>query len=109
VVEGVKTGHVVIEEGRDRANGSEFLSFDFKPQTTAIEQAVKLLGFISALQDEERKTLTQNFRNLAGSQNMPAEELIARFGEFLGRPNIPAQGSSIWKRLVERLSSWFKT
>src|SRR3954462_116810 len=39
VIEGVKTGHVVVEEHQGRDQGSEFLNFDETPQMRAIDQA----------------------------------------------------------------------
>ncbi|MGZ3722240.1 MAG: hypothetical protein ACXVA9_04875 [Bdellovibrionales bacterium] len=108
VIEGVKTGHVVVEENQGREQGSEFLNFDNVPQMTAIDQAISLLNHVPALQDVERKALAENFRRIGASQNMPAEELIARFGEFLGRPSIKEPRHSAWNRLVARLSRWFK-
>lgn len=108
VIEGVKTGHVVVEEHQGRDQGSEFLNFDDVPQRRAIDQAILLLSHVPGLQDKERKSLSENFRRIGTSQNMPAEELIARFGEFLGRPASQAAHQSVWNRLVARLSSWFK-
>jgi hypothetical protein len=107
IIEGVKTGHTVFVEGRSQEQGSEFISFDEKPQKTSIEQAVKLLSFITALQEVERQTLGDNFLKVGQSQNMPEAKLIARFGEFLGSP-ITQTPRGAWKRLVERVSSWFK-
>jgi hypothetical protein len=107
VIEGVKTGHVVVEEGRG-AKRSEVLSFDPVPQGRAIEQAILLLGFIADLKEGERVALAENFRRLGTSQNMPAEEMIARFGEFLGRPPAPSLRPPVWKRLLARFLGLFK-
>jgi len=108
VIEGVKTGHIVVEEQTSRDQGSEFLNFDEIPQATSIDQAVLLLSFVPALLDGERKVLSENFRRVGASQNMPAEELISRFGEFLGRPLTKEARHSLWSRIVARLSGWFK-
>ena len=107
VIEGVKTGHVVVEEGRGLTRGSEFLNFDQSPQIQAIEQAVLLLRHVPELKNSERDQLAANFRCLKASQNMPAEELVQRFGPWIGNlagtPRL-----SLWNRLVERVSRWFK-
>jgi hypothetical protein len=107
VIEGVKTGHIIVEEGRIHGQRSEFLNFDERPQRTSVDQALKLLNHVTALKDDERKILEQNFQNLNQSQSMPASEFAARFGELLGRPQ-PERENSAWKRFVSRLSRWFK-
>src|SRR4051794_6420331 len=48
-VEGLKTGHIVTDEARDRKQGSEILRFDEVPQVTSIQQATQLLNNITAL------------------------------------------------------------
>lgn len=109
VVEGVKTGHIVEEEDNDRqAPSSEILNFDQTPQSTNIEQALRLLECITALGEDERRLLSANFRKLGSSQNMPPEEFIARFGSYLQRPHASGGNSSWWKRLVAHVSRWFK-
>lgn len=113
VVEGVRTGHLVVEENDagDRAAGLEFLNFDSKPQIASVEQAVRLLDCITALKDEERKELRENFRRLKSSQIMPPAEMIRRFGVILGgdlgRPGA-AGGIPLWTRIFKKISDWFK-
>lgn len=107
VIEGVKTGHVILEEGRERNHGSEILRFDPKPQMTSIEQAILLLECVTALKDIERKALAANFLKLSASQTMPPEEFIARFGKYMSQP-VNLATPSAWKRLFSKLSRWFK-
>lgn len=109
-IEGVRTGHVVVEEKEagERGSGSEFLHFDQKPQVASIDQALRLLDCISALKDEERKVLRENFQRLGASQTMPPEEFIRRFASVFGTEGAESVGRPWWKRIVSRISRWFK-
>jgi hypothetical protein len=129
VIEGVKTGNVIVEQGefdqngnRARgtkgAKGSEILRFDEKPQQPAIQQALKLLEHVTALSETERVEISENFRKIGTSQTMPPEEFIARFAEFVEQrpgPISPSQSpsehtaQSRWKRLLNQISRWFKS
>jgi hypothetical protein len=104
VVEGLKTGHVVIDEGRGRRRGSEIVRFDQKPQTAALVQAKKVLEHITALNTEERKALLDNFAAGVASTNMDAEEFISRFGSFLERPSAAPQ--TPLARVLARMKRW---
>jgi len=108
VIEGVKTGHVVVEDSHVHGQRSEFLSFDERPQRTSVDQALRLLSAVTALKDDERKVLEENFLRFNQSQVMPAAEVVARFGELMGRGDLPPAENSLWKRFVSRLSRWFK-
>jgi hypothetical protein len=106
VVEGVKTGHVVIDEdGRNR--GSDIIQFDDLPQTTDIRQAIALLECVTALNAKERKALIVNFRKLGASKTMSSEDFIARFGDYLGKP-VAVPAVSRWGSLLAIFSRWFK-
>ena len=109
-VEGVRTGHVVIEESEagEKSHGSEFLHFDQKPLGTSIDQALRLLDCITALNEEERKVLRDNFLRLGASQTMPPEELIRRFGGIFGSESAISLRYPWWRRIVSRISRWLK-
>lgn len=101
VVEGLKTGLIIEEEISNRRQGVELVRFDSKPQRTPVEQALALLDHITALQEAERQTLAQNFRQDEGlSTTMSAEHFVQRFGSFLGLSDEAAAPSAgLWARL----------
>lgn len=109
VVEGIKTGHIVVDEARPRDQGSEIVHFDPNPLNATVDQARALLQHITALKEHERSALVQNFAAGGTSRQVSAEEFIARFGALLERPaqpGLPTAGP--WKRLMTRVRGWFK-
>jgi hypothetical protein len=108
VVEGVKTGHIVVDDAHNHTNGSEILRFDQSPQAATLEQALALLANITALNDIERQALIGNFRRAGSSVTLSPEEFVARFGAFLQRPKTTEIQATLWNRVKARLSGWFK-
>lgn len=107
-VEGVKTGHIVVDENRGRARESEILCFDESPQVASVQQAVDLLSHITALTSIERDALLRNFTEEDPGTLLSAEEFISRFGALTGEPvnkGLPVRG---WKALIRKVLRWFK-
>lgn len=100
VIEGVKTGMVVEDETPSKVKASEIVHFDLTPQKAPLEQAKALLGFMSALKDDERQSLVTNFAGLTRSTPVDPQEFVERFGAFLERrPNEPKTG--FWQRFLK--------
>lgn len=99
VIEGVKTGLIVEDETPSQVKASEIIQFDSLPQKAPIEQARALLGFITALKEDERQMLSINFTGIARSQAMDPQEFVDRFGAFLARrPEL--KKPSLWARFL---------
>jgi hypothetical protein len=100
VIEGVKTGLIVEDETPSNIKSSEIVHFDLTPQKAPLEQAKALLGFISALKDDERQLLVTNFTGIGRSTPVDPQEFVERFGAFLERrPNQARPG--FWQRLLK--------
>jgi hypothetical protein len=107
VVEGLKTGHIIEDEGRvEHMGASEIVHFDQQPQNTSVDQARSLLNHMTALKEQERQILVGNFSSEGRSQQVSAEEFIRRFGPLLEKPQ--AVPNSRNNRLMTWLRRWFK-
>lgn len=111
IVEGLKTGLVIEDEGETRGGvaSSEFVRFDPSPQPQPIEQALALLRHVTALNEREREALSAKFASREVGTNMPAEEMKARFGDFmeLERPRPPVP-RPLWQRWLAKITSWLR-
>lgn len=101
VIEGLKTGLVIEEEGDDQQaiEGSEVVRFDERPQLKPVEQALDLLRHMTVLNDLERQRLVRNFSDPKAGTNLPPEEFISRFGRFLEQPVTLPREPGLWARL----------
>ncbi len=102
LVEGLKTGLIVDEEGSSgRIKGSEVIRFDTTPQNPPIEQAMALIEFIPGLSPDDKTQLLRNFQDRSMSSVLSHEEFLRRFGDQEPK-NAPKV--SWWQRLLKRLS-----
>jgi hypothetical protein len=109
VIEGLKTGLVIEEEGHnEQMGGSEIVRFDERPQMKPVEQAIELLNHMTALKDIERQHLLRNFADPKAGTNLPPEEFILRFGRFLDAPKPTPSQPSLWVRWKTRLKGLFR-
>lgn len=100
VLEGVKTGHILIDETKPSRKGSEIVRFDSKAQKSSIDQAVKVLSFVKNLNDSEKELLSGNFTTTSIAKSLSAEEFVARFGKFLDAPpDFKPRPRGFWNRL----------
>ncbi len=86
MIEGLKTGHVIVDEGRNHKSESEIIQFDLVVQLVTIEQAIALITHASAVKDEERHALLLNFRGDQQRRGISQDEFTERFGAYLERP-----------------------
>ncbi len=105
IVEGVKTGLIVEDEGRQAVKSSDIIRFDTHAQRAPIEQALNLLNHITALNDIERHLLTKNFAHGPTSKNLDPEEFIRRYGGLLKPKTVKKRRLFDWIRRLFRRHS----
>lgn len=100
---GTRTG-VIVEEERvattedDSHHVAEVIRFDVRMQSSAIEQAIRVLGFVSDLSDQERSILIYNFRESPRLHKNARERAIKAWAPKVEEIISPVR-PTFWKRL----------
>lgn len=100
IVEGVKTGLIVEDESRAPVKASDVIRFDGEAQKGPVDQALKLLKHMTALNDLERHVLAKNFSHGPTSKTLDPAEFVRRYGSFLKSKPAPSK--------LRRLFGWIQ-
>lgn len=108
IVEGVKTGLIIEDETRSAVKASDLIRFDVQVQQAPVEQAVKLLKAMTALNDLERHVLAKNFVHSPTSKSLDPEEFVRRYGAFLKTKRSEKTFEEVRGTKLRRLFGWIR-
>ncbi len=103
VVEGLRTGVVVEEEGSDqKTKGSPVIRFDLDPQKHTLEQGLDIIAHTAALSEDDKRRILNNFVNGPRLLSLTPEEVLTRYGSYVA-------GKKTTERVAAQLASQLAT
>ncbi len=95
VVEGVRTGVIIEDEGRAQRGGTPMIRFDTQLQKHTVDQGVSIIENMTVLRPEDKSLLLSNFVRGPKLLSLGVEEIIKKYGNYMAQP-----GTTWFQRLL---------